>query len=60
MSLLLYILLKLKSWLQNKIIFTTVNVIEKPSQKQQKFNELVYKALEILIKENNEFKREKK
>lgn len=47
---------KLKSAFQNKIINTCINVIEKQSMKQQKFNELTYKAIEALIAENEELK----
>lgn len=47
----------LKTAFQNKIINTVINVIEKPSMKQQKFNELTYKAIEALIAENEELKR---
>ncbi len=48
---------RLKSMLQNKIINTVINVMEKPAMKQQKFNELTYKAIEALIKENEELKK---
>lgn len=47
----------LKTAFQNKIINTVINVIEKPSMKQQKFNELTYKAIEALIAENEELKK---
>lgn len=47
----------LKTAFQNKIINTVINVIEKPSMKQQKFNELTYKAIEMLVKENEELKK---
>lgn len=39
---------KIKTKIQNKIIFTVINVIEKQSQKQQKFNELVYRYIQEL------------
>jgi len=43
---------KIKTLLQNKIILTVINVIERQSMKQQKFNELTYKAIEALVEEN--------
>lgn len=49
----------LKSAIQRKLINTTINVIEKQAMRQQKFNELTYKALELLIEENKAL-REKK
>lgn len=49
---------KLKNLLQSKIVNTTINVVEKQSMKQQKYNELVYKAIEQLIKENEELKKQ--
>lgn len=47
---------KLKTGLQNKIINTCINVIEKQSMKQQKFNELTFRAIETLVKENKELR----
>lgn len=44
---------KIKSKIQNKIINTVINVIEKQSQKQQKFNELVFKYLQELQKQSS-------
>lgn len=49
---------KLKSLFQNKIINTCVNVIEKQSIRQQKFNELTYKAIETLVEENRILREE--
>lgn len=46
----------IKTKIQNKIIFTVINVIEKQSQKQQKFNELVYRY----IQESHKIKSSKK
>lgn len=51
------ILGQFKTKIQNKIINTVVNVIEKPSMKQQKFNELTYQAIEKLVAENAELRR---
>ncbi|BCX13545.1 MAG: hypothetical protein KatS3mg085_077 [Candidatus Dojkabacteria bacterium] len=42
---------KIKTFVQEKIIFTTINVIEKPSMRQQKFNNLTFKAIEEITKE---------
>lgn len=47
---------KLKNLFQGKIVNTTINVVEKQSMKQQKFNELVFKAIEQLVKENEELR----
>lgn len=47
---------KIKNFIQNKIIFTVINVIEKQSMRQQKFNELTYKAIGKLVEENKELK----
>lgn len=44
---------EIKSFIQRKLTNTTVNVIEKQSMRQQKFNELVYRTLEILINQQN-------
>lgn len=49
---------KIKTFIQRKIIFTVVNVIEKQSMRQQKFNELTYRAVEKLIAENESLKKE--
>lgn len=43
---------KLKTKIQKVIINTTINVIEKQSMKQQKFNSLTVKAIEALLEEN--------
>lgn len=51
---------KIKSLFQNKIINTCINVIEKQSIRQQKFNELTYKAIETLVDENKKLKEEVK
>lgn len=48
---------KVKTKVQGLIINTVINVIEKQSMKQQKFNELTYKAIEALIKENEELRK---
>jgi len=42
----------IKSKVQRKLINTIINVIEKQAMRQQKFNELSYKAIELLIEEN--------
>lgn len=47
---------KIKTAIQRKIIFTVINVIEKQSMRQQKFNELTYRAIEQLIEENKDLK----
>lgn len=47
----------IKSKVQRKIINTVINVVEKQSMRQQKFNDLMYKAIEILIEENNNLKK---
>jgi hypothetical protein len=49
---------KIKTKIQQKIIFTVINVIEKQSMRQQKFNELTYKAIEKLVEENENLKKE--
>lgn len=41
---------RIKSFLHQKLINIVINVIERPMVKQQKFNELTYKAIEILAK----------
>ena len=48
---------KIKSAIQRKIIYTVINVIEKQSMRQQKFNELTYRAIEQLVEENKELKK---
>lgn len=48
---------KLKSMIQRKLVNTTINVIEKQSMRQQKFNELTFKAIELLIAENKNLKQ---
>lgn len=52
------ILGKIKTKVQQKIIFTVINVIEKQSMRQQKFNELTFRAIEKLIAENESLKKE--
>lgn len=47
---------KIKGAVQSKLINTIINTIEKQSMKQQKFNDLAFKAIELLIKENEELK----
>ncbi len=49
---------KLKTMIQNKIIFTVINVIEKQSMKQQKFNELTFRAIEQLSEENKSLRKQ--
>lgn len=49
---------KIKTYIQKKIIFTVINVIEKQSMRQQKFNELTYRAIQKLIAENENLKTE--
>ena len=49
---------KIKTKIQQKIIFTVINVIEKQSMRQQKFNELTFRAVEKLIAENETLKKE--
>ncbi|MEO6728621.1 MAG: hypothetical protein ABIM99_01740 [Candidatus Dojkabacteria bacterium] len=44
------------SKIQRKLINTVINVIEKQAMRQQKFNELSYKAIELLIQENKDLK----
>ncbi len=47
----------IKSKVQRKIINTVINVVEKQSMRQQKFNDLMYKSIEILIEENSSLKK---
>lgn len=47
---------KMKSMIQRKLVNTTINVIEKQAMRQQKFNELTFRAIELLIKENKELR----
>lgn len=49
---------KIKTKIQTMIINTVINVIEKQSMKQQKFNTLTYKAIETLVEENTKLKEE--
>lgn len=49
---------KFKTKIQSVIINTVINVVERQSMKQQKFNGLVYKAVETLQKENEELRAE--
>lgn len=42
---------KIKSKIQNKLINTVINVIERQSSQQQKFNDLTFKAIEMLVEE---------
>lgn len=44
------ILGRIKGFLHQKLINIVINVIERPMLKQQKFNDLTYKAIEILSK----------
>ena len=48
---------KIKSKIQSVIVSTTINVVEKQSMKQQKFNSLTTKAIEALVQENEELKK---
>lgn len=48
----------IKTKIQSKIINTVINVVEKQSMKQQKFNNLLYKAIENLVIENDNLKKE--
>lgn len=48
---------KAKNLLQTKIVNTIINVLEKTSMRQQKFNELTYRAIEALVAENQELKK---
>jgi hypothetical protein len=52
------ILGKLKSIVQTKIVNTCINVIERQSMKQQKFNELTFRAIETLTAENKALREE--
>jgi hypothetical protein len=47
---------KLKSLIQNKIVFTAINVFERPGIKQQKFNELTYQTIVKLTEEIEELR----
>ncbi|MFS8130687.1 MAG: hypothetical protein ACMG57_01780 [Candidatus Dojkabacteria bacterium] len=47
------------SKIQRKLINTVINVIEKQAMRQQKFNELSYKAIELLIEENKSLKEKR-
>lgn len=49
---------KIKTLIQRKIIFTVINVIEKQSMRQQKFNELTFRAVERLIAENDSLRKQ--
>jgi hypothetical protein len=49
---------KIKDFVQRKLINTTINVIEKQSMRQQKFNELTYRAIEKLAEENRGLREE--
>lgn len=51
---------KFKTKVQSLIINTVINVIEKQSMKQQKFNEITFRAIEALAKENKELKEKLK
>lgn len=42
---------KVKSFILGKLKNIVINVVEKQSAKQQKFNELVYQAIEKLVEE---------
>lgn len=48
---------KLKMAVQSKIVNTCINVLERQSIKQQKFNELTFRSIEKLIEENRELRK---
>ncbi len=50
---------KLKRMIQMKIVNSVIATIEKQSQKQQKFNELTYRSIEILVEEIENLKKSK-
>ncbi len=54
------ILGKAKTTILNKLKNIVINVIERESMRQQKFNELTYQALIILVDENKELKKKLK
>lgn len=43
---------KIKGFIHQKLINIVINVLERPLVKQQKFNELAYKAISILQKKS--------
>jgi hypothetical protein len=47
---------KFKSLIQMKMVNISISAMERQSMKQQKFNELTTKAIEILIEENMHMK----
>jgi hypothetical protein len=47
---------KMKSLVQRKLVNIMIGTMEKQSMKQQKFNDLTVKAIEILIEENRSLK----
>jgi hypothetical protein len=49
---------KIKNFIQRKIIFTVINVIEKQSMRQQKFNSLSFKAFKILEQDIERLEKE--
>ncbi len=51
------ILGKIKTTIQMKIVNSVIATIEKQSQKQQKFNELTYRSIEILVDEIEKLKK---
>ena len=49
---------KLRNKVINKLKRITISTMEKPMIKQQKYNELLYKAIEALVEENKELRSE--
>ena len=49
---------KIKNYLKKIIKNIVINIIERIEIKQAKFNEITYTAIEILIKENRELKKQ--
>jgi hypothetical protein len=49
----------IRSKIQMKIVNTVISTIEKQSQKQQKFNELSYRSIELLVEELESIKAKK-
>jgi hypothetical protein len=47
---------KLKNGILGRLKNITLNVVERQSMQQQKFNELTYNAIELLLKENKELR----
>lgn len=50
------ILRKIKYKILSKIKNVTINVVERESMRQQRFNELTYQAIKILVEENEMLK----